>query len=153
MSARQSWLSFVVLGAPQGARRHRVDTRSGRVRTYHGDDHEAAEAAVVRAAAAAMVANGWVERYDGPVSVGITTTHRRPKRLCRKMDRATGLRPYVGKPDADNIAKLILDGITKAGVWTDDTRVASLVVTRWYARLHLDGSQDREQVDVTIMQL
>lgn len=123
-------LAFVVYGTPQGAARHR-STKTGR--QYKQDSHVEAEERVRRAAAEA-----WAGRppLDVPVRVEITTWHARPGRLrTAKRWANDGTRPYVGKPDADNVAKLILDGMTKAGVWVDDTRVAELLVRRMYLPL------------------
>ncbi len=35
------------------------------------------------------------------------------------------------KPDVDNLAKLILDAMTKAGYWLDDNQVCDLRVTKY----------------------
>jgi Holliday junction resolvase RusA-like endonuclease len=52
---------------------------------------------------------------------------------------ANGLKPsapkfHVGKPDADNLAKLVLDQITRSGrIWRDDSQVVRLVVEKRWA--------------------
>lgn len=62
------------------------------------------------------------EPIQGDVTVGIIITARRPK--TSKL-----LRP---KPDVDNYAKAVLDAMTKAGVWLDDSQIGSLAITkRW----------------------
>lgn len=138
-------LSIEVLGTPQGARRHRAAKRGDRVVTFHADAHIAAEAAIAAEAIAARVGpDGMPPALDEAVVVEITTHHARPKRLRRQMDRGTGSLPFTGKPDADNVAKLVLDALTKAGVWVDDTRVARLVVER----LYLPFSQGGHEVGV-----
>ena len=40
--------------------------------------------------------------------------------------------PTTSRPDIDNLAKSILDGITQAGVWHDDGQVQSLIARKWY---------------------
>jgi Holliday junction resolvase RusA-like endonuclease len=41
---------------------------------------------------------------------------------------------HVGKPDVDNLAKLILDQVTRSGnVWRDDSQVVSLTVHKFWA--------------------
>ena len=40
--------------------------------------------------------------------------------------------PRGKKPDADNLAKSILDGLTKGGAWKDDGCVATLIVRKKY---------------------
>ena len=125
-----------VPGEPEGARRHRVARRGAKVVSYHGDDHAQAEGRVMY-----HLRRAWRgEPILGPVAVAITTWHSRPQRLMRKRDRGAHRRdPFIGKPDADNIAKLVLDAATKAGVWRDDTQVADLRVTRRYLPLTDDG--------------
>lgn len=137
----ETWLvlSIEVPGRPQGARRHRAARRGDRVVTFHSDDHLAAEERLRNAAAAQ-----WRRRtpLDGPVIVSIETHHARPQRLKRKRDRGSGPLPYVGKPDADNVAKLVLDALTLAAVWRDDTLVAELVVRRRWLPLSVTGAED-----------
>lgn len=57
---------------------------------------------------------------QGVLTVGIIVTARRPK---------TTKLPHP-KPDVDNYAKAVLDAMTKAGVWDDDTQVAFLAVKK-----------------------
>ena len=77
-----------------------------------------------------------------PVGVEIHAFEQLPKR-CKVS------RPFVKKPDADNIAKLICDGLNpgagRAGAWADDSQVTQLNV------LKLDGTKgvpDRTYVTV-----
>ena len=136
-TARPLTVEFRVFGAPQGARRHRVARRGANVVAYHGSDHVTAEE---RLRAACLVASQGA-RFAGPVMVHVRTVHARPARLRRRADRCKRTR-YTGKPDADNVAKLVMDACTLAGVWRDDTCVATLVVERWYAHLDEDGDQE-----------
>ena len=41
--------------------------------------------------------------------------------------------PHTGRPDVDNLAKLVMDQLTAAGVWADDAKVASLECSKLYA--------------------
>lgn len=63
------------------------------------------------------------DQYDFPVEVRITVGAKRPK--------TTKL--FAPKPDVDNYAKGVLDAITKAGIWEDDTLVRSLHVQKTWA--------------------
>jgi Holliday junction resolvase RusA-like endonuclease len=129
-------LDITVPGTPKGAKRHRVAIRGkGENRwaqTYHDDDHIAAEERIRRAAA-----DTWGSRpkLDEPLVLEITTWHLRPSDLKKKRDASSGPRPVPRKPDSDNLAKLVMDAITKAGVWADDNRVSDLVVRKRYLPL------------------
>jgi Holliday junction resolvase RusA-like endonuclease len=76
-----------------------------------------------------------------PVSVSITFAMPRPK----SHSGTKGLKPsapvvHVGKPDVDNLAKLILDQITRSGcVWRDDSQVVSLTVHKFWAVANEQG--------------
>lgn len=49
--------------------------------------------------------------------------------------------PYTFKPDADNIAKLVLDGMNGA-VWGDDNQVVELHVVKWPRRRGIEPHMD-----------
>ena len=61
-----------------------------------------------------------------PVKVFVTTIRplpaSRPKSMVEEDD--------TYKPDADNLAKLVLDALTKAGAWDDDAQVTTLIVNK-----------------------
>lgn len=57
---------------------------------------------------------------EGPATVGLIITVARPK---------TTKLPHP-KPDVDNYAKPVLDAMTKAGVFRDDSQVAMLAVLK-----------------------
>lgn len=61
-----------------------------------------------------------LELLEGPLSVGIIVTVPRPK---------TTKLPHP-KPDVDNYAKAVLDAMTDAGIWANDSQVAFLVVKK-----------------------
>lgn len=142
-------MRVIVYGPPQGARRHR-STRSGR--QYHGADHRDAETAIVDAIRDEIRRMRLLGPHVPPgtaARVEIRTEHRRPARLRRKRDRGV-CTWYTGKPDADNIAKLVMDACTLAGVWHDDTCVSELTVCRRYVFLGADGIEGRERTEITI---
>ena len=69
------------------------------------------------------------------LEVIITAYFPIPKSI-KKADKLlyeTGYVPYDHKPDADNIAKSVLDGLNNVA-WTDDKQVVSLKVRKFYAK-------------------
>lgn len=75
---------------------------------------------------------------DGPVALSIAFHFPRPKSHYRTGKRADVLRDdapklHVGKPDADNAAKAVMDCLTQlGGFWRDDSQVAELRVWKCY---------------------
>ena len=135
-------LSFVVPGAPQGKGRPRFV--GGRAVTPKATrDYEAHVAACARGI-------HWVAPMSGPLSVQLDVVCARPASRPASVDREawrTGERvPRIGKPDVDNAAKAILDGMVAGGVLVDDTHVTRLVVCRWYAAR---GEEPHVRVEVS----
>lgn len=137
-------LVFTVEGPPKGSERARS---KGRMR-FHSEAHNLALGALVQAA---IRADDFEGMRATPVRVVIETWHRRPKKKAntRAMRGAPEV-PFKGKPDADNIAKLVMDACTRAGVWTDDTVVAQLEVRRWWVAVDEDGEQGPEKTTVSV---
>lgn len=80
-------------------------------------------------AAAKQLKGALSEPLEGPVTVGMIVTVQRPK--TTKLD--------APKPDIDNYAKAVLDAMTKAGLWHDDTQVVFLGVKKqWGLRGAID---------------
>lgn len=51
----------------------------------------------------------------------------------KRMHKKLGLEvlPKVTKPDVDNVAKALVDAMTRAGFWRDDSQVARLVLEKY----------------------
>jgi Holliday junction resolvase RusA-like endonuclease len=103
-------------------------------RFYDSDVADAWKRAARRALFETLEQTRW-ELTLAPVSVSITFAMPRPKSHIG----AKGLKPsapvtHVSKPDVDNLAKLILDQITRSEcVWRDDSQVVSLTVHKFWA--------------------
>jgi Holliday junction resolvase RusA-like endonuclease len=48
--------------------------------------------------------------------------------------RARGMVPKISKPDLDKLIRAVLDSITAAGVWIDDSIVTDLTAKKRYSR-------------------
>ncbi|WP_353269007.1 RusA family crossover junction endodeoxyribonuclease [Gemmatimonas sp.] len=133
-----STLTFQVTGDPKGQPRPRAFARKmGSIhvaRFYDSDVADVWKSAVQIALLEMATQTRW-ELTLGPVSVSLNFAMPRPK----SHSGAKGLRPsapvqHIGKPDVDNLAKLILDQITRSGcVWRDDSQVVSLHVHKFWA--------------------
>jgi Holliday junction resolvase RusA-like endonuclease len=72
----------------------------------------------------------------GAFECKLTFFFRRPKSHYGKGGHVKASAPvcHVSKPDADNLAKLVLDRITRGGqIWRDDSQVARLRVEKFWA--------------------
>lgn len=84
------------------------------------------------------------EYFLGPLKVFITVYFKIPKSYTKKQREAikAGELYPTKKPDADNIAKIILDSLNKVA-YKDDTQVIELVVIKRY-------TQEKERVELEI---
>lgn len=116
-------MMIYIPGEPRGKGRPRF-TRFGRPYT------DAKTRAYEREIAAAYGAN---PMHDGPVCVYIVARHGVPKSWpkAKQADALTGRSYAVRKPDADNIAKIVLDALNGVA-WRDDTQVIQLTVSKTY---------------------
>ena len=82
--------------------------------------------------------------FDGPISVHIAAVFALPKSKERKRDPVPE-QWHTSKPDADNIAKSILDALNGIA-FKDDSQVARLTVFKWTAA---QGEPARVDVEIT----
>jgi Holliday junction resolvase RusA-like endonuclease len=143
-------LRATIPGKPVGAGRPRVvRTKAGASHTYMPDTSTAWEAAAVY-----VLRREWGGREPlrNAITVELEAVFARPKGMVPKvhggtMTRSTllgledawgghqGRLPCGSKPDADNVAKLALDALVKAGVVWDDAGVVDLRVRKVWAAL------------------
>ena len=116
---------FVVKGEPRGKGRPRF-TKSGHA--YTDDKTKQYETLV---AWSYRKASGY--KFAAPVKVTIKAFHKPPKDKSKKVveDMLDGHILPTKKPDADNIAKIVLDGLNGIA-WDDDTQVVEMMVTKGY---------------------
>ena len=79
------------------------------------------------------------EPFSGPLDVTIVTSRQLPKSAPKSIIRE----PDTHKPDADNIAKVVLDALNGVA-WLDDAQVTSLTVMK------LDRTREPERLSVRI---
>lgn len=121
-----------VAGKPLGQPRQRHTIVAGHVRNYTPADHPVN---VFKMALRAAWPSG--KRFDGPVQVTITAIFPRPKSKTTKRGPNNRYRS-TGKPDWDNIAKAVCDGLNGVA-WKDDSQVADGRVERWVAAADEDA--------------
>ena len=130
---------FVIQGKPHGKGRPRASTRGGFVRLYTDLKTRVYEALVSKQSKLAM---GELDILDTPVAVRINAYYHIPISWSKnKRQMAMNGEIVPGKPDLDNIAKSILDGIQNT-VITDDRNVCKLTIEKTFS------SQPRVEVCV-----
>lgn len=97
----------------------------------HPKEWAAWEAAVL--AAGQLIASRLDSPIDGPVTVEITFTLPRPgSRIGDPWPHLKPSRTCPGGGDVDKLSRFVLDAFTRAGVWTDDSRVVDLHPIKTY---------------------
>ena len=71
---------------------------------------------------------------DGPVRVRLGFFFPHNKCTGTRMSRL--VIPKSTKPDLDNMAKMILDCMTEAGVLVDDGKISELTLSKWHTPHH-----------------
>ena len=128
--------SAVIHQAPLGKGRPRATVQGGRARVYtptataNWEHFAADELRFYMAGKPAMT---------GPLGCEIVAVFPRTAALLAKnkigYKYPTWRLPHAVKPDADNIAKSVLDAVEKAGVILDDKQIALLTVGKHWAMI------------------
>lgn len=144
-----SQISFFVLGSPKGKGRPRFSRRSHRAYTPH--DTVAYEADVRRTAKKTVaefnLTNDAPWNLAGAYRVRITAIFRVPISWSKRK-RAAAFRDEIrptAKPDIDNIAKAVLDGMNGV-VFGDDSLVSEMIIQKVYQL----NDEDEPRVEVCI---
>lgn len=122
---------FGIEGTPKGKGRPRFRRNGNAVFTYTDKSTADYEAKVRGAYIEACC--GEEQMFEGALRVMINAYFTPPKSTSkREKERLeTGNVPFTKKPDADNIAKSVLDGLNGVA-FKDDSQVAELIVTKYY---------------------
>lgn len=122
-------IRFVVPGQPVAKGRPRLTVRGGHARAYTPAKTVAYEGLIALAGSEAMAG---ATPYAGPLAVEATAVFSIPPSWSKKKREAAYW--HTIKPDADNIAKALGDGLN--GVcWADDSQVASIRVLKVYGAM------------------
>lgn len=132
---------ITIPGRLAGKGRPRAVARGKFVRVYTPEKTRSVEAMVRQIAAQAMAGRMPLE---GPVKLEITA-FMHPAESWSKKRRASA-RWVTGKPDCDNVVKLVGDSFNNI-VWGDDAQVASLSMERRYSLTEV------ERVEVAVWEL
>ena len=73
------------------------------------------------------------EKLVGPVCLRIECLFAMPTSWSKAKKAKHFGKPHTQKPDADNVAKAVMDGLTAAGVWPDDAVVWCLKIRKIWA--------------------
>lgn len=118
-------------GTPTAKGRPRFSRASGRA--YTPAKTEAAESHVKIIAALAMAG---AAPFDGPIKLEVWARMAVPQSWSKRKQQAAHageLRP-TGKPDLDNLLKLVGDSLNGI-VWRDDSQVVEASMTKRYAHI------------------
>jgi Holliday junction resolvase RusA-like endonuclease len=125
-------VNFRVYGTPKGQPRTKACIRGTHASVYTPTTADQWKLAVQES---------WREVCGHPtdpatcaILLNIIALFPRPQRLLTKKSSKERI-PHIGKPDADNLAKAIMDALTFAGVWIDDGQVSFLVVSKEYVAI------------------
>lgn len=124
-------VGFSVHGKPQGKGRPRFAVRGGHARAYTPEATREYEARVAHAARVAMDGDAPI---GGALDVEIDVYLPIPSRFNkaqREAAQAGVIRPTC-KPDADNVAKAVLDA-AQGIAFEDDAQVSDLIVRRRFS--------------------
>lgn len=134
---------------PQGSKKGYI--RNGKVNIVDANDKKLApwRKAVTTETKYAMTVMGWTT-LEGPVAVNIGFYLDRPANQYGTGRNAgvikDSARPYPAvTPDIDKLARAILDALTDAGAYVDDSRVVDLTTWKRYA----DGRSPGALIQIT----
>ena len=128
-------MSFFVPGAPIGKERPRAARRGAGVVMFTPEKTAGYEALVAATAAATLAGDAPTHQLlDGPLEAVLEMRFPVPASWSKaKRARAlAGVEWHTSKPDADNVAKAILDACNGV-VFRDDAQVVMLVATKAFS--------------------
>ena len=135
-------MDIVILGDPVAQGRPRATNRGGFVHLYDPPKSKKYKDYVSKVAK-----EQWKHGIlEGALEVKLDIYRPIPKSVSkkrRKEKESKTIRPIV-RPDVDNYAKSVLDGLDKI-VWQDDSQIVSLITNKYYS--------DNPRVEISVKQL
>jgi Holliday junction resolvase RusA-like endonuclease len=133
-------LNIDVIGTPAPAGSKRAFVVNGRARMKESSTKVRPWWQAVAGSAQEALPEDW-QTHTGPVAIEVAFFIARPKYHYRTGARAHELKPNAPtycdkKPDADKLARTVLDALKAVGIYRDDCQVAVLSCLKRYA----DGS-------------
>ena len=124
-------LDFVALGIPKAQPRVKAFRRGNHAGVF---DPGTADEWKLTVAAAARIAWDKV-KFTGPLHLTLSFFMPRPKAHYRSNGEVKPMAPrwHESKPDADNLAKAVMDALTQLGIWIDDSQVVGLDIRKTYS--------------------
>jgi Holliday junction resolvase RusA-like endonuclease len=120
---------LTIPGKPYAKKRHRVGAVRGRARAFNPAENARFED-VVRTIAAPL----FPAPIEGPVRLTVIATFAPPASWSKRKRAEMIGRPHTQKPDSDNVAKAIKDGLNRIA-WGDDAQVADLAVRKVWGEI------------------
>lgn len=122
-------MTSIVIHLPEGALIGKGRPRLGKGHTYTPDKTRRAETSIGLAANKVMAGKAL---FTGPVALSVWMAITPPKSWTKKEKREAiaGIHA-TGKPDLDNVVKLVGDALNNI-VWADDSQITSIRITRRY---------------------
>jgi Holliday junction resolvase RusA-like endonuclease len=115
--------TYIVHHEPVGQPRHRISTRGGFAKMYLPCRHP-----VHAFKKAIRLAVGKPVKIKGPVGIEVEAWFPRPKSKTWKTKPMPSYW-HVGKPDADNVLKAVLDSLNGVA-WVDDAQIVIVFVKK-----------------------
>lgn len=124
-------MKLTIPGEPMAQQRPRFRRMGKFVTTYDPKESRSWKADARKVMVDRMGGTSALPFPSGPVEVSILAVFTCPKGDHRKRQPAPR-RPHAKKPDAENVAKIVLDAATSV-LWHDDAQVARLSIEKQIA--------------------
>lgn len=124
-------IQFFAQGIPKGQPRPKAFARGGHAAVYDPGTAEGWKGQVALAAKPFLKS---LLADHPPLTLKLDFWMPRPKgHYGAKGLKLNAPKYHTGKPDADNLAKAVMDALTQLGIWKDDAIVVDLRVKKYYA--------------------